>query len=65
MGKFNKHNFIIKKDTNGTFQVLKKEYIFNLIPIWKELSYIENNNEFTFKFADILNAQQFISEICD
>jgi len=65
MSKFNKQNFIIKEDTNGTFQVFKKEYIFNLIPIWKELSYIENNNEFTFKFADILNAQQFISEICD
>lgn len=65
MNRFNKINFLIKKDNNGKYQVLKKEYIFNIIPRWKEIKYYEDNKEEVFKFDDIIKAQEFIIEICN
>ena len=65
MNRFNKFNFLIKKDDNGKYQVLQKEYIFNIIPRWKEIKYYENNQEEVFKFDDIIKAQEFIIEICN
>lgn len=65
MNRFNKFNFLIKKDSNGKYQVLKKEYIFNIIPRWKEIKYYEDNKEEVFKFDDIIKAQEFIIEICN
>lgn len=65
MSRFKKFNFIVKKDSNGDYLILKKEYIFNMIPMWREIKYYEDNRVGIFKFDNIIKAEEFISEICN
>ena len=58
-----KSDYIIIEREKGIYSILARTYVLWIIPMWSELTYIENKKEYVYLFDSVYEAEDFIEQI--